>query len=362
MVTDNASACPEQSRTYRQHMIDTLAHRPDPYPCYRRLRERGAHQLPDGRWVVATAADVTAVLNDPGAIVGFAPTDHPLAALQARMARFSDGADHAERRASCRRHLRRIDPADLRRAARALTRERIAGAARSDVMAAVARHVPVALLAAALGVADTDAAVQATRRLCLALAPPLDAGPIATGDAEHRLPALLDHTADGTDDHVVNAVALLFQAMDATAGLIGNTLLAAHRHAGGTEDLVSETARHDAPVHLTTRLAAAPLRVGGRTIPAGDRVVVLLAAASRDGRRYPRPDRFVAGRGARSFTFGAGPRACPGADHARALAAGVLDALPPARTRIDERTVTFERRANLRIPRTLTVHANEGSL
>ncbi len=54
-------------------------------------------------------------------------------------------------------------------------------------------------------------------------------------------------TQSDDDEHTVNIIALLFQAYDATAGLIGNTLLAAARHqwVGDIDGLVAETIRFD---------------------------------------------------------------------------------------------------------------------
>jgi cytochrome P450 len=331
-------------------VIDTLAHQPDPYPVYARLRARGVHQLADGRWVIARASDVAEVLGCHAAVVGFQRAG-PLAAIQGAMARFSDGVDHDRRRAIACDRLRALSPTVLRDQARGLTRQRLDGLREVEVMERIARHVPVAVLANASGIADIRTAVAATRTLCLALAPPMgsaaDHDPDLT-DTLRRLvaPASGEHS---TDEHIANIVAVLFQAMDATAGLIGNAVTAAHRrsHDGGSETLVTGTNRYDPSVQLTTRVAAAPVRVGGHTIPAGDRMTVMLAAANHDHHDDHR--------GARSFTFGVGLRPCPGDVHALALATGVLEALTAAGARLAHDDIDYERRANLRIPARLTV-------
>jgi len=360
-------------------MIDRLASHPDPYPAYARLRRRGVHRLPDGRWVVARASEVAAVLAHPAAAVGPAAgrrtappavargsAPHPTgdgngeaAAVRAAMARFSDGPDHDRRRAISRRHIDAMEPDRLRRHAAELARDRLGDAREVDVMATVARSVPVAVLAGALGIADRDSAVAATRQLCLALAPPVGAAPVADTTAVATLRRLLEPVVGGhADDELVNSLAILFQAMDATAGLIGNAVVAADRHPiAGLDplDLVAETARHDPPVQQTTRLAVADVPIAGHTIPAGDRIVVLLAAANRDEVRFPRADAFDPDRRTSAFTFGAGPRPCPGDAHALALAAGALDALTATPARVVDRTIGYERRANLRIPDRLIV-------
>lgn len=303
-------------------MLDTLAHAADPYPTYAALRDQGVHQHDDGRWVVARADDVAALLSHPAAVVGF-----PGTGVQASMARFSDGDDHTRRRAMAEARLATITPESLRTTAAALTRRRLAGIEEVDVMGAVARYAPVGALAVALGATDVERAVEVTRELALAMAPPLGTGPGDVAGAAALLAEVLGH--EHLDEGAINVAALLFQTVDATAGLIGNALLARTRLGPvPTEMLVTETVRSDPPVQLTTRLAAAPVEIGGVTIPAGARIVVLLAAA----------------------TFGTGLRPCPGEAHALALATGVLDALAERDATPITAPVTYEPRPNLRIP------------
>ncbi|MCO1653507.1 cytochrome P450 [Pseudonocardia humida] len=317
-------------------MIDELARLPDPAAAHDELRRRGPHRTPDGRWVVAGAADVTAVLGSPAARIGFA-TDpaRPVTAWQARMARFTDGAEHAPRRAAVQRLLAGLDPAALRADAAAATTARIAGVAELDAVV-LGRQVPVAVLAAALGVGDPGAAVAAVAELAAALAPRLDAAP---PPADAAVAALRDPLAHLPGDPAA-AMGLLFQSYDATAALIG---AAAARLDGGPVDvdrLVATVLRADGPVQLTTRVAGTGLAVGGRAVPAGDRVVVVLAAAGTDPADPAR----------RSFAFGAGPHACPGAREAVAIAAGVLDALVAAGAAATGAVAAHEPRLNLRVP------------
>lgn len=363
-------------------VIDDLAHHPDPYPAYARLRRQGTHQIADGRWVVSGSADVAAVLAGDVA-VGYRPSpDVPGSRLQARMARFSDGEDHDRRREVAVAQLASLDPAALRARARELARERLYGSVSVEVMSRLARHVPVATLAESLGAdrkaEDVDAAVAETRKLALAIAPPV--GGVRGDPTEHlaRLAHIIGlHPPGGRPpDTAVNVVGLLFQAVDAAAGLIGNGVVAAHRFGLGLRphseaatcastdigsNLVEETSRFDPPVQLTTRVATERLDVGGAAIPKGARIVVLLAAASRDPAFVERPDDFDLTRPYRSLTFGAGPRSCPGAEHARALAAGVIDALRAAHAVLSEPVIGYERRPNLRIPSRLGVRLGGGA-
>lgn len=238
----------------------------------------------------------------------------PAGSVQFHMARFSEGAEHTRRRAVAEARLAVIDPGGLQAEAHARTAAHIAGRNEVDVMAELARSVPVAALVAALGAADVDAAVAATRRLCLALAPPDGSAP-SDGWPEVRTPAsLLGLDVDQDPEEAVNVVALLFQAMDATAGLIGNALRAG-----------------PGPPPMTVIRTL-------RITPAGVRRAVDLGAADP-----PLP-------------FGAGRHRCPGEAHALALAEGVLGALDAAGAVVVDAPATDEPRPNLRIPTRLVVH------
>jgi cytochrome P450 len=322
-------------------VIDALARNPDPAPVHAELRRRGPHRTADGRWVVAGADDAARVLGSPLARVGFtADPARPVTAWQARMARFTDGAEHAPRRAAARRLLDGLDPARLRLDAATATTALVAGEVEVDAMAA-ARRVPVAVLAAALGVGDPVAAVGAVAELAAALAPRLDVVPPAANAAVAALCDLLAHLPGDP----VAGMGVLFQAHDATAALIGCAAArlgstAVDRAGVDVDRLIATTLREDGPVQLTTRVADAGLSVGGHAVPAGDRLVVVLAAAGTD------PD----DRGRRSFAFGAGAHACPGSGVALALAAGVLDALVAAGATATGPVPGHQARLNLRVP------------
>ena len=79
----------------------------------------------------------------------------------------------------------------------------------------------------------------------------------------------------------------------------------------------------------------------------------LIGFANRDPAANPHPERFDAGRaGRRSFTFGAGPHACPGEALAATIAAAGVEALlrsgvEPARL---ARAYAYRPSANARIP------------
>jgi cytochrome P450 len=76
---------------------------------------------------------------------------------------------------------------------------------------------------------------------------------------------------------------------------------------------IDEALRLESPVRAFTRVAVEDYDAGGTVIPAGDRVLIMYAAANRDERRYPDPDRFDVTRDAKDHLgFGAGVHRCAG--------------------------------------------------
>jgi cytochrome P450 len=81
---------------------------------------------------------------------------------------------------------------------------------------------------------------------------------------------------------------------------------------------VEELMRFEPPVQYTMRRAVTDIDVAGTTIPEGSRIVLLLAAASRDPELFDHPDEFDPDRPANQhFGFGGGIHYCFGAPLAR---------------------------------------------
>ncbi|NWD90214.1 cytochrome P450 [Pseudomonas sp. K5002] len=135
-----------------------------------------------------------------------------------------------------------------------------------------------------------------------------------------------------------NLIGLLSQTCEASAGLIGNTLVTLHRFPDllariqGTPTLavalVEEVARYDSPVQNTRRFVARRCTIGDRVLEAGDTVLVLLASANRDAAANPAPEVFLLERQQRRiFSFGAGRHQCPGQNIAVSIAAQAIQDL-----------------------------------
>ena len=130
---------------------------------------------------------------------------------------------------------------------------------------------------------------------------------------------------------LANAIGFLSQTYDATAALIGNTLVALAREgvpADGLAAFAREVARHDSPVHNTRRFAAEPVTIGDQQVQQGQSVLLLLAAANRDPAVNPDPAEFRPGRRSPTlFTFGAAGHRCPGEQLALGITTGAVSRL-----------------------------------
>jgi hypothetical protein len=267
--------------------------------------------------------DVRAALADPHLVPSPAESGPVggVAWLRATVARFSSGEIHARRRALVEADLARLDPLALRQA--------VAVDPDDD-----ARRASVRALAVALGIAESDAVMEAI--IIVAGAYFGDAHDPAADQAVARLLTLMLPANCGDDsplEAVANRIGLLVQACDATGNLIEH----ARRAAGGSpagqdiETLLVETLRHDPPVRAMRRVAVRDTRVAGVDIAEGDLVILDIAAANRDPEVFTNVEAFDPERsGPPPLTFGNPPRVCPGRDHAVAIAAGALSRDPYA--------------------------------
>ncbi|CAG9211240.1 Putative cytochrome P450 133B1 [Paraburkholderia caribensis] len=129
-----------------------------------------------------------------------------------------------------------------------------------------------------------------------------------------------------SEDEIVSNVILLFVAgHETTSNMLGNALIALHRHPAQLERLrgdpslvseaVAECARYDTAVQMVVRTAFDDIEVEGQTLPRGSIVFMLLGSANRDPERFDAPDTLDIGRepSGHLLTFGAGIHYCLGA-------------------------------------------------
>lgn len=83
-------------------------------------------------------------------------------------------------------------------------------------------------------------------------------------------------------------------------------------------DAIDEILRMDAPLMSNRRVTTRDVKIGGREIPAGEKVTILWASANRDERVFGDPDAFCPQKNRdQNLLYGAGVHVCPGAPLAR---------------------------------------------
>lgn len=338
---------------------------PNPYPYYGRLaREQPVFRDEvNGWWVVASAAAVNEVLTSelcltrpPGETVPPALRAGPMAEIFGRLVRLRNDEMRHPLKIAVAAAMRSLDPgivADLTRARAAeldaelglpldenkITRfmfalpvqvtAQLLGIPRQrygDMMSWLGDY-GVAAAAAGTGIPAPDAALlargnhaaQALIDLVAALRNNAGAsGPLLDALAQEARRAGCDDDAD----IIANAIGYLVQGYAAIASLIGLTLLALARrpslraqveaNRGLLREVIQEVLRCDPTTNSTFRFMARNGVIAGQKMQQGDMIIVLIAAANRDGALNPEPDRFDITRPDRKYLeFGAGAHACP---------------------------------------------------
>lgn len=266
--------------------------------------------VPPSEIAVDTYPDVLAVLSDPRMLVPEA-ADGAGAFLdfRRRVSRYSNGAEHRERRQLILALLAGMDPDRLRQDAVAVTERLLATGPiteRAEYDIRCARTVPVTVMGAALGFAEP---AELPRPVSLM------AGPYATGTVSDPVEvddAITSLLRRARGDHPILRVQLLLQTFTATAALIPLVL------AGMPSDDIGSTIRRvlerRPPVAGTRRVAASSVLIGDHRLDPGATAAVNLRARPEDG-------------SGASLAFGSGPRACPAPAHAVAITHGVVAAL-----------------------------------
>ena len=358
------------------------AHRADPYPVYRQLRESAPLHLPENHLCVFGAcADCDEVLRHPSSCADRLKSTSAQRAIAAgQPARpfgvpgflFLDPPDHTRLRklvskAFSPRVVRALEPEIVRLVDALLDKVEESGS--FEVIADLAYPLPVAVICRLLGVPIEDEPQFSAASTILAQG--LDPFIAFTGQAqgiEERLEAGLwlrgylrdllqqrrsqpgDDLMSGliaveesgdqlTEEEIVATCNLLLVAgHETTVNLIANAVLAMLRHREHwtalsrdperASAIVEETLRYDPPVQLVGRVAGADMTINGLDVPRGDIMMLLLAAAHRDPAVNERPDEFDPDRSTiRHLAFGLGPHFCLGAPLARMEAAVALSAV-----------------------------------
>ena len=339
----------------------------DPYPVYAALRARGVPHRSRllNAWLVARHADADAVLrdhrnfaNDPRLGTLTRRQQAMLPAEEEYTLLFLDPPDHTRLRALVNKAFtsRAVSALEARiRAIAAALLDAVDDPGGFDLVAAVARPLPIIVIAEMLGVpaGDRDRFRLWSAQRARLLEPTASLRERAAAqDAQQAFDAYflalvamrrsvprddilsaLAHAEDGgerlSEREMLNILRLLLIAgNETTTNLIGNGMLALLANPDQLARLradpglipvaVDELLRFDSPVQMTFRRARADCAVNGFAVRARDNVAVLVGAANRDPDMFEEPDRLDVGRAHNPhLSLGRGIHHCFGARLAR---------------------------------------------
>ncbi|KUO15277.1 cytochrome P450 [Streptomyces dysideae] len=360
---------------------DPLRLQDDPYAFYARARHEDPvfHSPALGAWVVTRFQDVQRVLSDPKTFSLAAVlrsleelTPEAKAEIEASTPPLPADADNPgdEARIRARTPIQQaftqarvkiLEPY-LEEQVSSLVDEFAAGGP-GDLQRRFARRLPIRGKARVLGLApqDVDAVVEGSYSLTVLMSASSSLGPeeqLASARRVASYQRLLDEyaqrrRAEPRDDlfsAVVQAVAegngpltarerrtvvesmtgLIGAGQSTTTAMVSTAVWHLLDHRDQWELLcrkpelasraVEEVARYDMPLQGLFRQVTQPVELGGRSLAAGDRLMVMYASANRDEAQYESPDTLdITREPKRHFAFGHGPRACVGSHLARAL-------------------------------------------
>ncbi|HGM5488540.1 TPA: cytochrome P450 [Serratia fonticola] len=271
---------------------------------------------------VASPQAVREALTHPH--FGVRPADEPVPAalfatpaqsIFAALVRMNDGAGQRELKAGIEAALASFADDDIRQIT-ADVAQQVTHLATAEQLTRFNYALSIGVLAELLGVAHQDRARLVDEVLdfvrCIApggSAEQMAAGAIAAGKLQTRM-----QQADGPlfrqlcwqiSDRslaVANAIGLLFQACEGTAGLIGQALLLTNQRHQSAEALILAVLQQSPPIHTTRRFAQQATLLAGQPLAAGQSVLVHLKTPEE------------------SFAFGYGAHRCPGERWARLIA------------------------------------------
>lgn len=346
----------------------------DPFPYYATLRDLApVHREPNGLWYLTRFADCERVLRTPG--FGHGPTTQvPATAgrrqqILSRMFSFDDPPEHTRKRGLVTAPFTATATASYRPHLVSLVEDLLAplrAGEEVDIDEVLSAKLPVLVTCQLVGIPPADHErcarwvedVTSSNQLVLTgeegsrilAQADIAAAEFADyfawliesrrDDASNDIVSHLAHVARTDervthDDIVATLVLLLAAGFETTRYTITGGLLALAERPdqwnaasdevlGGelSNDAVEELLRHQGPIHASlARHCVTEQRFGETLVPAGEPVILLLAAANRDPDVFADPDVLDLSRlsrsGQRPLSFGAGAHYCLGAFLAR---------------------------------------------
>lgn len=368
----------------------------DPYPLYRKLRERDPihRSIFANQVVVSRYADVDRILrnhrtfgSDFGGLTSSEGSIATRKKLKSSMLTL-DPPDHTRLRALVNRAFtpRQVAKMEeyIRVTAHALL-DKVASAREFDLMKSFAVPLPTTVIARMIGVPERDLArfKEWSDHLARALEPLLspdeeeavyqadqELAAYFTGIIEQRrleprddlVSRLVEAEEQGdrltADETRVMLRLLLVAGNETTTNLIGNGVRALLRHPGQLALLrerpdllpsaVEELLRYDAPVQLDARAARRDVDLGDVAVKEGTLVTLLIGSANHDPDRFSEPGKLdITRSGQPNISFGRGIHHCLGAPLARLEGRIALEVLLERFDRLDFGTRPPKYRPNI---------------
>lgn len=348
---------------YRPLSPDSVA---DPYPLYRRLRERDPihRSIFANQVVVSRFADVDRILRDHrnfGNDFSKVTSSEGSIATRKKLTPSmlaQDPPDHTRLRALVNRAFTPRQVARMEEYIRATAHtllDKVGEAREFDLMKAFAVPLPTIVIARMIGVPERDLerfkvwSDDLARALEPFLSPEEEekVHRAARQFAEYFTAIIEQRRREPRDDLVSRLVEaedagdkltaeetrvmlrlLLAAGNETTTNLIGNGVRALLRHPDQLALLrerpelipsaVEELLRYDPPVQLDMRVALRDLELGGLAVSEGTMITLLIGSANHDPERFPEPDKLdITRSGQPNISFGRGIHHCLGAPLAR---------------------------------------------
>jgi len=157
-----------------------------------------------------------------------------------------------------------------------------------------------------------------------------DSGRVSHEDAEMLVRSLLSAGVDTTVNAIGNALYCFATNPDQWDLLVRDPSLA--------KNAFEEVLRFESPVHSFFRTVNTDVSISGKDLREGDKILLCMAAANRDPRKWENPDKFDIQRDASGhLSFGVGIHVCVGQSIARLEAVSLLTALAEQVARIELR-------------------------
>jgi cytochrome P450 len=346
----------------------------DPHPFYRRLRDEApVYYLEDfDGWALSRFEDNWRATEDPLTFssTGGTTAAQTLSRVEPPVPSVNqlDPPDHTRLRQAIRTPFARAHVASLEPEVRAFVRRRLDRAAEAggiDAIRELADPLAACVACELLGLPQADApllvgwvhrythnepgdlgrsadALAAAREMNAYLAEHARRWRKSPGGAESVVSVFLGFELGGrrlTDLEIASHLqTLVIGGTDTTPKGIGSALLRLHQHPDQRARLCAEprripaafteVLRYDMPTQFMARTVARDVELHGQKLRPGQGVLLLFAAANRDEREFPEPDRFDVLRSPRRIlSFGHAAHVCLGAHVARLEGRVVLEEL-----------------------------------